>query len=127
MRQVRGLNQPTWRLELLGVPRRRGVLVVADVLASGGGVALVVDVEHCEVGHEAVRRRAVPVVLAGLEEDAVAGPDDLERAVAPLAEADAFQHPDRLAVGMGVPGGAGDFLMDGGVTASYFYGELAPH
>jgi hypothetical protein len=45
----------------------------------GGAVALVVDLEHCEVGHEAIGGGAVPVVFAGLEEDAVAGADDLDR------------------------------------------------
>ena len=58
------------------------------------------------MGHEAVRRGAVPVLLAGLEEDAVAGADDLDRAAAPLAEADALGDVDRLAVRVGVPGGA---------------------
>ena len=37
------------------------------------GVAVVVDVEHRDVQHEARRRRAVPVLFSGLEEDAVAG------------------------------------------------------
>ena len=34
---------------------------------------------------------AVPVLLAGLEEDAVAGPDHLDRPAAPLREADALE------------------------------------
>jgi hypothetical protein len=38
------------------------------------------------VDHEAVRRGAVPVVLSGLEEHAVAGPDGLDRAALALAE-----------------------------------------
>jgi hypothetical protein len=41
------------------------------------------------------------------EEDAVAGADDLDRAVLALAQADAFGDEDRLAVRVGVPGGAG--------------------
>ena len=49
---------------------------------------------------------AVPVLLARLEEDAVAGPDQLDRAAAALAEADALGDPDRLAVRVRVPGGA---------------------
>src|SRR3954469_8758120 len=49
---------------------------------------------------------AVPVVLARLEEDAVAGADDLDRTVLALAEADALGDPDRLPARMGVPGGA---------------------
>ena len=52
-------------------------------------------------------RGAVPVILAGLEEHAVARADDLDGAAAPLAAADAFQDVDRLSAGVGVPGGAG--------------------
>jgi hypothetical protein len=43
------------------------------------------------------------VVFTWVEEDAVAGPDDLDRAAAPLREAHALEHPDRLAVGVRVP------------------------
>jgi hypothetical protein len=43
------------------------------------------------------------VFLARLEEDAVAGADHLDRPAAPLAEADAFEDVDRLAVRMRVP------------------------
>ena len=53
-------------LELLGGRRYCFVLVITDVVAPGGGVALVVDVEHCDVRHVAVRRGTVPVLLAGL-------------------------------------------------------------
>ena len=67
------------------------VLLVADVVAPGRGVAFLVDLDHRDVGHEAVRRRPVPVLLAGLEEDAVAGADHLDRPAAPLAEADALE------------------------------------
>jgi hypothetical protein len=52
---------------------------------------------HGDVGHEAVRGGAVPVVLAGLEEDAVAGADLLDRAALALAEADALGDEDGLA------------------------------
>src|SRR5438874_10108822 len=55
----------------LGGRRSGGVLLVSDVVAPGDWAARVVDLLHGEVGHEAVRRGAVPVVLAGLEEDAV--------------------------------------------------------
>ena len=61
---------------------------------------------HREVRHEAGRARAVPVLLPGLEEDAVAGADHLDRPAAPLTEAHALEHPDRLAVRVRVPGGA---------------------
>src|SRR2546423_15681442 len=70
--------------------RRRRVLLVADVVAPRRRSALVVDVEHREVGHEAVGRGAVPVLLARLEEGAVAGADHLDVAAAPLAGADAL-------------------------------------
>src|SRR5207244_11325516 len=85
--------------------RRSVVLVVGDVIAPGGAAALVVDLEHREVGHEAVRRGAVPVLFAGLEEDAVAGADDLDRAAAVLRAADALGDVDRLAVRVRVPCG----------------------
>ncbi len=56
------------------------------------------------------------VVLAGLEEDAIAGLDDLDRAAFALAEPDAFGDEDRLAVGVPVPGGpcAGREVHGGG-------------
>ena len=49
----------------------------------------------------------MPVVLAGFEEDAVAGADHLDRTALALAQADALGDVDRLTVGVGVPGGAG--------------------
>jgi hypothetical protein len=55
------------------------------VLAPSDGAALVIDLLHGEVGHEAVGCGAMPVLLGGLEEDAIAGPDYLDRAAAPLA------------------------------------------
>ena len=67
------------------------VLLVADVVAPGRGVARSSTSTHRDVGHEAGRRRAVPVLLARLEEDAVAGADHLDRPAAPLAEADALE------------------------------------
>ena len=68
--------------------RRRGVvLLVGDVLAPGRAVAFVIDLDHREVSHEAAGCGSVPVVLARLEEDAVTGPDDLDRAAAALREA----------------------------------------
>jgi hypothetical protein len=54
---------------------------------------------HGEVDHEAALRGTVAVVLAGLEEEAVAGADDLDRVSLALAEADALADEDRLAVG----------------------------
>src|SRR3954468_17261187 len=58
---------------------------------------------HREVDHEAVRRRAVPVVLVGLEADAVARADDLHRPALALAEAQALGDEDRLAARVGGP------------------------
>src|SRR3954466_4263659 len=83
-----------------------GVLLIADVLAPRDRGAGLVVLLHGDVDHEAVRRRAVPVVLAGLEEDAVAGVDCLDRAGFALTEPDALGDEDRLAVRMRVPGRA---------------------
>ena len=58
------------------------------------------------MGHESRRCSAVPVFLVRLEEHAVAGADDLDRAAATLCEADALEHVDRLAVRVRMPGGA---------------------
>src|SRR5256885_337991 len=55
------------------------------------------------MAYEARRRGAVPVVLARLEEHAVARADHLDRRAAPLYEANAFRDVDRLSVRMGVP------------------------
>ena len=65
-----------WSVDARG---RCAVLRVGDVVAPGRAVARVVDVEHREMGHEAFGRRAVPVLFIGLEEHAVAGPNDLDR------------------------------------------------
>ena len=83
------------------------VLVVGHVPAPAHDAARVIHLLHRQVDHEAVGRRAVPVVLAGLEEDAVARADLLDRAALALAEADALGDEDRLAERVGVPGGAG--------------------
>src|SRR6185437_5042574 len=83
-----------------------GVFVVRDVLTPGRVIARVVDVEQREMAHEAVWRRTVPVLLARLEEDAVACLEYLDRPAAPLRTADALEDVDRLAIWMGVPGGA---------------------
>jgi hypothetical protein len=56
------------------------VLLVSDVLAPGDRAAALVVLLHGDVDHEAVRGGAVPVALAGLEEDTVAGADRLDRA-----------------------------------------------
>src|SRR3954451_11072487 len=87
--------------------RAGGVLLVAHVLAPGDWAARIVDLLHREMGHEAIGRGAVPVVLAGLEVDAVARADDLDRPALPLAQPRPLGDEDRLPEGVGVPGGAG--------------------
>src|SRR5438045_9549280 len=47
---------------------RLRVLLVADMLAPGDGATALVGELHRDVGHEARRSRAVPVVLARLAE-----------------------------------------------------------
>jgi hypothetical protein len=64
----------------------RRVLVVGHVLAPRHWRAGLVVLRHGNVGHEAVGGDAVPVVLAGLEEDAVTGADDLDGTTLALAE-----------------------------------------
>ncbi len=71
-------------------------MLVGDVLAPGDGAAGLVGFLDGDVAHEAVGGGAVPVVLSGLEEDPVAGSDDLDRAVLVLAQADALGDEDRL-------------------------------
>src|ERR1035437_7675684 len=83
--------------------RRRLVLVVADLVTPGRAGAFAVHLEHREMRHEAVLRRAVPVVLTGLEEDAISGADDLGGPAAAPAEADALGDTDGLTVGVGMP------------------------
>src|SRR5206468_2392636 len=80
---------------------------VADVLTPRHAVAFDVDLDQREVGHETCWRCAVPVILPGVEEHAVAGADGLDRAAAPLDEPGAFGDIDGLAVRVGVPRGAG--------------------
>jgi hypothetical protein len=89
-----------------GAGRGLPVLLVAHVIAPGDRAAGLVVLLHGDVEHEAVGRGAMPVVLARLEEDAIAGADDLDRSALALAQADALGDEDRLAMGMEVPGGA---------------------
>ncbi|MGH3602229.1 MAG: hypothetical protein ACRDQH_18445 [Pseudonocardiaceae bacterium] len=49
----------------------------------------------------------MPVVLTGLEEDAVAGADHLDGSAFVLAQTNALGDVDRLPVRVGVPRGAG--------------------
>ena len=61
----------------------------SDVLAPRDGAALV-DFLHRYAGYEAVRGGAVPVVLAGLEEHAIARANHVDRSAAALHESDAL-------------------------------------
>lgn len=54
------------------------VKVLGDVVTARCGVALVVDLEHRDVCHKPRGNHAVPVFLTRLEEEAVAGTDDLD-------------------------------------------------
>src|ERR687888_2669173 len=92
---------PSGGLDLVDRWRRR-VLLVGDVVAPSRALAFVVDLEHRKMSHKAHGCCTVPVVLAWLEEDAVAGADHLDRTAAPLREADALGDPDRLPVRMRV-------------------------
>src|ERR1700722_542115 len=87
--------------------RRRVVLLVGDVLAPSDLGAGLVGLLHGGMHHEAVGRGTMPVVLPGLEEDAVAGTNGLDWTALTLAQTHALSHEDRLAEGMGVPSGAG--------------------
>src|SRR3954453_7420005 len=88
------------------IGRRGAVLLVRDVLAPGDRAAALVVLLHGDVGHEAVGRGAVPVVLAGLEDHPAAGLDLFDRTAFALAAADALGDEDGLSVRVGVPGGA---------------------
>lgn len=61
---------------------------------------------HGDVGHEAIRRGALSVVLAGGEGHAISDPQDLDRAALALARTVAVGDQDRLTVGVDVPNGA---------------------
>jgi hypothetical protein len=55
------------------------VLLVGYVLAPGDRAAVLIGLLHGDVGHEALGRGTVPVVLSGLEEDPVARADLVDR------------------------------------------------
>jgi hypothetical protein len=74
---------------LLARARTGGVvLIVADVLTPVGGDVLVVDFVEREVDHQPGRGGAVPVLFIGLDVDAVARADHLDRAAAALDQPD---------------------------------------
>ena len=49
----------------------------------------------------------MPVLLVGLDVDAVAGADDFDRSAAALTQSDALGDEEALPEGVTVPGGAG--------------------
>src|SRR5947209_19206317 len=77
------------------------------MLAPCDGAAALIGLLDGDVGHEAVRGGAVPVVLARFEVDAVARADLLDGTVLALAAADPLGDVDGLTVRVGVPGGPG--------------------
>src|SRR4051794_41753344 len=81
------------------------VFLVGDVVEPGDDLTLLVRLLHCDVGHEPVGSRAVPVLFAGLDVDDVAGPNLLDLAAATCDEADAVGDVQRLASRVRVPGG----------------------
>jgi len=98
---------------------REGVVVVlvADGIEPGCVVAMFVDFEYGYVDHKSIGGRAVPVLLAGFEEDAVTRADELEWAATALGKSNALGYKDGLAVGVGMPGGAGAWCeVDGAAT-----------
>jgi len=78
---VAGSGYNGWPLSIGGAAPYSASLTWSPHVAA---VAFVVDLEHREVCHEARLRRAMPVILARLEEDPVARADHLDRAAAPL-------------------------------------------
>ena len=85
----------------------RLVFLVGDLFAPVGGRLIAGVLGEGEVDHESVWGGAVPVLLVGLKEDAIAGADLFDRPAAALTAADAFGDEDRLAERVGVPGGSG--------------------
>ena len=81
----------------------RRVLLVADGPEPVDDVVLLVRLVDREVDHEPAGSGAVPMLLVGLEEDAVTGADDLDGPDAALAEAHAFGDEHRLAERVPVP------------------------
>src|SRR3954468_13410117 len=96
-------------MTVASTPSRRDgrVLLIGHVPTPAHRAAEVVVLLHGDMGHEAVRGGTVPVVLAWLEEHAVARPDGLDRAAFALAEADALGDEDGLSMRVRMPGGPG--------------------
>src|SRR3954447_1780528 len=76
------------------------VLVVRHVVEPRHDVAVVISFLDGHVRHEAFSRRAVPVLLAGLDVDDVAGADLLHPAGAGGDASDPVGHVERLTLGV---------------------------
>ena len=77
------------------------VLLVGDVVEPGHDLAVLVGFLDGDVGHEPVGGGSVPVLLAGLDVDDVAGADLLDAPGARVATADAVGDVEGLALGVG--------------------------
>ncbi len=95
----------TSRDALRGTPKH--VLLVSNGREPVDDLVLRVCLVDGQVDHQPVGRGPVPVFLVGIEEDAVAGSDDLDWTTASLAQADTFGDEHRLAQRVPVPVGAG--------------------
>src|SRR5208337_766664 len=82
-----------------------GVLLVRDLLHPSDS-RVVLHFGNGDMGHRAVGRRAVPVLLARLEPDDVAGPDLLDRAALPLRAPETGGDKQRLPERVRMPRGA---------------------
>jgi len=85
---------------------RTRVLGVAHGHPPLGFVVLIVDLLYRKMSHELMGRRAVPVVLSGLEEDPITGVNHLDGTAPQLDDPESLRDPDSLSVKMRVPGGA---------------------
>jgi hypothetical protein len=78
-----------------------GILLVGDGCQPVHDVVVCITLVDRDVHHETGGGGAVSVLLVGLDEDAVAGTDDLDRPAAALAEADALRDEDGCSRGGG--------------------------
>jgi hypothetical protein len=83
------------------------VLLVGDVIEPGHDLTVLVGLLDRDVRHEACGGRAVPVLLARLDVDDVAGADLLRLAAAAGDVPHAVGDVERLSLGVVVPCGAG--------------------
>ena len=125
--------------ELLGLPMLQAEQVTDSLKAyqlSKRGNALRVMAEAVRWGKRGARINAISpgIIITPLAKDELTGPRGAGyRRMIDLCPAQRAGTPDEVAnvaaLLMGTDGGfitGSDFLMDGGVTASYWFGELAP-